>query len=93
MADAETERFSVDEEIAKPEKCCLQLSVCVVVLAHPGAFDERGIDLAVGEGGVIEDLPQERDRGFDAFDFELPVPFTGRRMNFQASHLIQRELR
>ena len=37
----------------------------------PVALDERGIDLAGDEGGVIEDFAENRDGGVDALDAEL----------------------
>lgn len=35
------------------------------------AFDERGIDLAFDERGMIEDFAVNRNGGLDAFDHEL----------------------
>jgi hypothetical protein len=38
------------------------------------ALDERGIDLAFDERGMIEDFAVDRNGGLDAFDDELAQP-------------------
>src|SRR6266699_967042 len=60
--------------------------------ARKGALDEGGVDLAVDEGGVVEDLAVERDGGVNALDAELREGAAHARDRLLARGLVDEEL-